>query len=77
LLGDLKAWEIDAAAFCRRHQESLTRADAFGSISALARNGIAARMVAQRLSPIYALFEDLRAAVRNEHLHRPTTALRK
>jgi urease accessory protein len=77
LLGDLSAWDIDAAAFCIRHQDAFTRPGAFGSISPLARHGIAARMLAQRLSPIYAAFEDLRAAVRNHHLHRPTTALRK
>ncbi|MEZ4831142.1 MAG: urease accessory protein UreD [Caldilineaceae bacterium] len=77
LLGDLTAWNINAADFCTRHQDTFARPGAFGSISPLARNGIAARMVAQRLSPIYAAFEDLRAVVRNRHLHRPTTALRK
>lgn len=77
LLGDLAAWGIDAADFCTRHQDAFTRPGAFGSISPLARHGIAARMLASRLSPIYAAFEDLRVAVRNHHLHRPTTALRK
>lgn len=77
LLGDLAAWNIDAADFCIHHQDTFSRPGAIGSISPLARHGIAVRMLAQRLSPIYAAFEELRAAVRNCHLHRPTTALRK
>lgn len=77
LLGDMDAWGIDAGGFCREHQAGLTGDGVFGSLSPLSRRGLAARMAARRLAPIYTAFERLRQAVNTAYLDRPMTTLRK
>jgi urease accessory protein len=77
LLGDLKAWNIDAADFSAAHQALLNRPDAVGALSPLYRNGIGVRMVSHRLETIYAAFHELREVVRTKYLQLPAARLRK
>lgn len=77
LLGDLKAWNIDAADFSLKHQGLFSRPDSVGALSPLYRNGIGGRMVSRRLETIYAAFHELREAVRRDYLKLPDAPLRK
>lgn len=77
VLGDLAAWGIDPDAFCQAHQPALEQSDAIGALTPLYRNGVAVRMVSQRLETIYAAFHHLRETVRTKYLHLPEASLRK
>lgn len=82
LLGDLAAWGIDAEAFCQAHQPALDQRDfvahdSLGALTPLYRNGVAARIVSQRLETIYAAFQHLRETVRTKYLNLPEASLRK
>jgi urease accessory protein len=77
LLGDLAAWRIDADAFCQAHQATLEQSDSLAALTPLYRNGVAIRMVSQRLETIYAAFHHLRETVRTKYLHLPEASLRK
>lgn len=77
LLGDLAKYGIDAAVFCQAQQPMFTREDALGALSPLNRNGIGVRLLSRRLETIYALFHQLRQAIRTQYLHLPEAALRK
>lgn len=77
LLGDLARYHIDAAAFCEAHHCLFERDGAMGSLSALYRNGIGARMVSHRLETIYAAFHELRTILRTRYMGLPDAILRK
>jgi len=77
VLGDLAAWNIDAAAFCEAHHGMFTAEGAIGGLSRLYRNGLAVRMVSQRLETIYTAFHGLRDTLRTQHLGWPDAPLRK
>jgi len=77
LLGDLAARGIDADAFCQQHQATLEQNDSLGALTPLYRNGVAIRMVSQRLETIYAAFHHLRETVRTKYLNLPEASLRK
>ncbi|HVU10327.1 MAG TPA: urease accessory protein UreD [Phototrophicaceae bacterium] len=74
LLGDLEAWQLNAAEFCAAQQA--TFAGALGDLSPLHRNGVCARMVSPRLEHIYAAFHGLRRSIRKQ-IGLPDTPLRK
>jgi urease accessory protein len=75
LLGDLEAWGIDAGAFCQQFQE-FSSPNGIASISTLYRNGLSARILANRLEHIEQYFEPLRMQFR-QIIQRPYTRLRK
>jgi len=77
LVGDLAAWNMNAAAFCEAHRDLLEREDAIGGLSPLYRNGLCARMLSQRLETIYTAFHDLRQIMRTRYLGLPHAPLRK
>ncbi len=75
-LGDLRGLEADA--FCQQHQPALPDDDqAIAGISPLHRDGIAVRMVARSLAPIYQTFTTLWQSMRTDALHLPPSILRK
>ena len=75
-LGDLAHIGIDADAFCQTYP---LRWDdtAFGSLSALHRNGIGARMVSRSTAPIYEAFSELWQTIRTQHIGLPASTIRK
>jgi urease accessory protein len=77
IVGDLQAHNIDAAEFCTTQRGLLERDGAVGSLSALYRAGVCARVLSQRLETIYAAFSDLRAVLRTQYLGLPAATLRK
>jgi urease accessory protein len=76
VLGDLARFGIDADSFCQSHPLRWDD-EAFGSLSALHRSGIGARMVSRSLSPIYEAFTGLWQAVRTQHMGLPASTIRK
>jgi urease accessory protein len=76
VLGDLARLGIDTEAFCQSHTLRWDE-DAFGSLSALHRNGIGARMVSRSLAPIYEAFTELWQIIRTQHMGLPVSTIRK
>jgi urease accessory protein len=64
LVGDLEQRGIHVEQFCQTYAEGLSGSTHQGGISLLPRNGIAVRVLSQRLETIYALFTELRLAWR-------------
>lgn len=77
IVGDLKAWNIDALKFCQTHRSLLERSGAVGGLSSLYRAGMCVRMLSQRLETIYAAFLELRAVLRAQYMGLPDAPLRK
>ena len=75
MLGDLSAWNLDAAQFCQTHHV-VESPHAIGSMSTLYRNGLVARMLSHRLETVTHTFEDLRRHFRHT-IGRPYSDLRK
>jgi urease accessory protein len=77
LVGDLEGQQIDSRSFCESHHNMLEREGAIGSLSALYRNGLYARMLSYRLETIYSAFNALRSLIRTQYLGLRDAPLRK
>lgn len=77
LVGDLSRYQIEAAAFCEKHQKLLECEPSIGGMSPLYRNGLVMRMLSHRLETIYAAFHGLRALIRTQYMGLPDALLRK
>lgn len=76
MVGDLAQRGIDAEAFARAYTERMAGNDYQAGLSLLPRNGLGIRILSHHLDVIYALFAELRLALRG-CLGLPSETLRK